>query len=644
MSVNAGKSYLDVIEDMDKEEAKVFQWGIKNQFLRNDLLDYIHEARLISITRFLSCFLREFFTEEMIKKYSLIKNEIINDYIKYNNIDIKEAAVIPYEKNVFVIFIQREYKLKRFIINRFPILIENNNIIEVKKIDNIIDIFKKIHVLKEYDVDKIREDLRISNSQLFLAELLRKRSSSEDKKTYKNITQGNYKGNADEMLTFFEQWCINGHLMHPTPKSKIGLSIDDLVKYSPEAKRYFDLDLIAVRRKLAVYNCNNGMSYDDYMRIILKSDYEKLKEIFIKNNLLWEDYYIIPTHPWQYSHIVNNNIKVLDNKILEDKDLFKIESNISVTGKALIAFRSLFLKDREKFIKLPMEIQITSSRRHLSTRASHHAVYISKILNVIKENKGVSDNFEFEIEDASIHISKYIGAIYRQSINNFTHDKSIVMPVAALYEKSPENIGKTVFEDIVELYVKVNAFKNINEAVISFFSKYVKLMTDDVIRLMTMYGIALEAHLQNSIIVLEDYYPKKVIVRDGEAINVCLDRIKIDFPNHGFFPDSWNVIDGTKDCQKVIMHSLITSNIGQLICHICCKYNIEEELLWSIVKNTLHLNFNKIKSTKYYGNAQEDENYLFSKYINSKSLFKMKIENKGGNEFLYVQLDNPLKN
>lgn len=636
----------DIAADIDEEEKKVFQWGIENKFSKEDLLNYLYEARLNSISRFLSSFLREFPAEGMIRKVDFNINDVINTYVKANNINIEKMAEIPYEKDKktkFIIFIKKEYELKRILINQFPILLENDNIIEIKNMNNLIDTFKNIVLLKDYDADKIREDLRISNSELFLAELLRIKNLTKDSNTYRDIIGDNYKGDKDQILTFFEQWCINGHLIHPTPKSKQGLSIDDLVKYSPEAKKYFKLELVAVRRDLSIYNCNNDMSYDDYMKTILKSDYEKLKDTFKDYHLSWEDYYIIPVHPWQYSYILNNNIEILNNKVLTDKDLFKIKSDINIEGKALVSFRSLFLKGIGMFIKLPMEVQITSSRRHLSTRASHHAVYISKILSTIKQNNGVSSKFEFENENVSVHISKYIGAIYRESINYLTGGNSIVMPVAAFYENSPVNHGKTILEDLVDLYAKANNFACIDEAVTSFFEKYVKLMTDDVVRLMTVYGIALEAHLQNSIIVLKNFSPEKVIIRDGEAINICLDRLKVDFPDHKFFPDSWNVIDGPKDCQKVIMHSLITSNIGQLIYYICYRYNMDEKILWSIVKNILKLNFQEIKETKYSANAVEDESYLFSDYINSKSLFKMKIENKGGNEFLYVRLHNPLK-
>lgn len=633
--------------DIDGEEKKVFRWGIENKFSKEDLLNHLYEARLNSISRFLSSFLREFSTEEMIKKVDFSINNVINSYVKTNNINIEKIAEIPYEndkKTKFIIFIEKEYGLKRILINKFPILLENDNIIKIENMDYLIDVFKNIIILKDYDADKIREDLRISNSQLFLSALLRIKNLPNDIEVYRNIIEGNYKGNKDEMLTFFEQWCINGHLMHPTPKSKNGLSVEDLVKYSSEAKKYFKLELVAVKRDLSIYNCNNDMSYDDYMKSVLKSDYEKLKDTFKNYNLSWEDYYIIPVHPWQYSYILNNNIEILNNKILTDKDLFKIKSDINIEGKALISFRSLFLKGIGKFVKLPMEVQITSSRRHLSTRASHHAVYISKILSTIKQNNGVSSKFEFENENVSVHISKYIGTIYRESINNLAGGNNIVMPVAAFYENSPVNDGKTILEDLLDLYAKANNFVCIDEAVISFFEKYVKLMTDDVIRLLTIYGIALEAHLQNSIIVLENYSPEKVIIRDGEAINICLNRLKVDFPDHKFFPGSWNVIDGPRDCQKVIMHSLITSNIGQLIYHICHRYSMDEKILWNIVKNTLKFNFNQIKETKYSSNAVEDENYLLNDCIKSKSLFKMKIENKGGNEFLYVKLDNPLKN
>ncbi|AGK96232.1 IucA/IucC family protein [Clostridium pasteurianum] len=632
--------------DMNQEEKKIFKWAMENKFSEGNILKCLYQARLNSISRFLSSFLREFSTEEIFQKVNHDNSLVIENYLKKNNIAMEKIARIPYftqEKTTFIIFIKKEYELKRFLIEEFPILLEDNNIVEIKSTDTVIDVFKSISILKSYNIDKISKDLHISNAQLFMTTLLRLKNLHLDNKIYRDIFSGNYNRDKNELLTFFEQWCINGHLMHPTPKSKQGLTVDDLIKYSPEAKNTFKLELIAVKRNLAVYNSNLDYNYDDYISTIFKENYLKLKNIFKALGLSWEDYYVIPVHPWQYSHIINNNIEVLDNKTLNSsKELFKINGDVNIEGRPLIAFRSLLLKGLDKFIKLPMELQITSSRRHLSNRACHHAIYISKIISDIKQNKGVSDKFQFQNEESSIHISKYIGVIYRESIDSFVGENSIAIPAAAFYEESLINKDNTVIDDILAAYLKTNDFTSTNEAVLKFFQQYTSLMTTDVIRLLTVYGIALEAHLQNSIIVLKNFYPEKVIIRDAEAINVCLDRLKVNFPQHKFFKNSWNVIEGPEDCQKVIMHSLIISNIGQFIYYLSERYNIDEDTLWKIVKNIFKSIFASIKQAGYEKNALEDEEYLFQPYIFSKSLFKMKIEDKSGNKFIYVKLHNPM--
>lgn len=620
---------------LDVEESKVLDWAVKNPFTEEQLYDCLCEVRISSISRFLGAFLREFYIEEIFENVDDIKCDEINSYIIRNNIKalkIAKLKCLGKEKNL-IIFIKQQAAFKKMLIEQFPIFIEGGNIVKIDSINNFTKIFANINILSNYDLKRLLSDLMVSNAQLFLASLLRIKNSAVDKKSYKEIMEGKWGGSNNSLLTFFEQWCIKGHLLHPTPKSKSGFTIEELAKYGPEAKSSFDLELIAVSRDIATYYSYNGTSYEEYMKCIFGQSYEKINNIFNGMKYKCDDYYVIPIHPWQYNYIVNNGIENFHTK-----ELFKINSGISLEVSPLISFRSLYIKNINKYIKLPLDIQITSSKRHLSIRSSHHAVYMSTIISALKVENKLSQQFEFEKEEASISLSKYIAVVYREGINKMVDKKSIVMPAAAFYEKSPINNNESIIDDIIKNYCKLNCIIDEKEGAVRFFTSYVSLICNDVIKLLSVYGIALEAHLQNSIIVLNNFCPTKIIIRDAEAINICLDRLKVNFENNSFFPDSWNVLDGPKDCQKVIMHSLIHSNIGQLIFHISQKYYVKENLLWNIAKEELKKIFKNINLSS----GEEDKSYLFEPYAYVKSLLKMKLENRGGNEFLYTKCDNPL--
>jgi siderophore synthetase component len=634
------KLYLSQSINLDEEEKQVWQWALGNGYTSEKLFKLLLECRMDTISRFFSAYFREFYDEINFEPYDKYVNSQIYDYCYEKNYNPEKVVTLNYinSDKQLIFFIEREYSLGKFSITSFPLLVNNAAIIEIKDTTCLIRNIKGLAAFENYDLEQMLQDLRLSNAQFFLSTLLREKNFAMDRVFYIDVMNHKFTSSKELMLSFFEQWCIRGHLLHPIPKCKSHLTIEELTKYLPEAKNSFKLTVIAVPKTIASFKTNLSKSYDEYMKDVFNDEYAELRESFKNSNLEWEDYYIVPTHPWQYSYLMSNN---MEEQL--GQSAIKVDGNFNIKGSPLIAFRTLHLSNSGSFVKLPINIQITSSKRHLSPRACHHAIYISEILSTIKAEKGVSASFNFNKEELSVHLSYYIGVIYRQGIGSYLEEDEIIMPAAALYELSPINENQYIIDDILKLYLEVNNCIYFKTGIKDFFKCYTQLLISDIIRLLTAYGIGMEGHLQNCMIVLKNFSPSKVILRDGEAINICTERIRDHFPDHKFYPGSWNVDLGPEACQDVVMHSVIHSNIGQMIVHLSQRYGFSEKELWKYVRDILKKQFANFKHTNYYARAVEDEQYFFNEMTNIKCLFKIKIANTS-NDFIHSKLKNPLYN
>lgn len=116
--------------------------------------------------------------------------------------------------------------------------------------------------------------------------------------------------------------------------------------------------------------------------------------------------------------------------------------------------------------------------------------------------------------------------------------EDILIPAAALYEKSPTKDDNFIIDDILLHYMKSNKFTDYINGVKEFFIKYVALLTTDVIKLLTVYGIGMEGHLQNLIIFyinfLKNSYRKRLILK-LQRISLFLFILIIYFYVHEIF-------------------------------------------------------------------------------------------------------------
>ncbi|KKR49333.1 MAG: IucA/IucC family protein [Candidatus Woesebacteria bacterium GW2011_GWB1_41_10] len=637
--------------ELDASEKKIWTWGSENDVPHQVLVNALLIARQSSLERFVGSFLRENIANILDHSRTLTLADWLHEHnysrdLSLLNWDMKKTKnvmVVSLAKNKLLFLPGQKVPLQRFYLMGTPVLNTDNNISQVSSILEMFDLLYNEAINEPGDWDMFKKDLVESNANLFLAMLLRKiyTEQSENKLPRQILLENQL--NKDEMLVFFEQWSIYGHFLHPTPKSKTGLSLSDLLRLLPEAHAKYQLYFGALRKDKARF-----MSiYEDsesFFQKLFGQLYQKAGLLIEGKGFDAEDYYPILIHPWQYENFLLERI----GKELARQDFFLLD-DIRVMAQPLIAFRTVFASLQDVYFKLPANIQVTSVKRTLSSKPCHNSVVLSKILKTLKEQSGLPYPFDVQLEVASLRLKedyascKNLSMIVRENLNRYIAPDSVVLPAFALFENSTQDKERSIINDLVEIFSKGQHISEGKESVLSFFGGYIKLLLPPVLDLLCKYGIGLEAHLQNSIIAFKEGKPDKFIYRDLDAVNICTKRFdRHSFLKNEFYPDSWTVSGNVSLAQDKVMHSLIHSNIAEMINYISLNYGLECATLWGLVAGEISAHLVHLSADPFFKKeAKEDLDYFFSEFTELKSLLRMKLRGETNN-YIHVRTTNPL--
>ena len=126
-----------------------------------------------------------------------------------------------------------------------------------------------------------------------------------------------------------------------------------------------------------------------------------------------------------------------------------------------------------------------------------------------------------------------------------------------------------------------------------FMKYYAKSLIEPLIAYIQDYGIALEAHMQNTIVNLGPDYQMKFIVRDlgGSRIDLATLRIKpgIDITNTSLIAENIEAVIAK------FQHAVIQNQIAEFIHHFSNYEQVEEENLYNIVSDIVYAQLILIK-------------------------------------------------
>ncbi|MGO4733927.1 IucA/IucC family protein [Paenibacillus sp. 2KB_22] len=322
----------------------------------------------------------------------------------------------------------------------------------------------------------------------------------------------------DRHYDALESHMTDGHLYHPSYKSRLGFSLKDNLAYGPEFNSEVALVWVAVKKDLAQIAVSSGYSSEELVRQHLTAeDVERFQEVLEGDGKTGSDaddqYVFIPVHPWQWEHQLES---VYARQLMDGDVVYLGPSSSPYRAQQSIRSLSNRVNPGAPYIKLALSITNTSSTRILAQHTTQNAPLISDWLDnlvredellqraqfgLLKEIMGLS--FRYEQLPATQYERAYgtLGAIWRENVSVHLKQGETAWPLNALMLVQPD--GVPFIQDAVERH-----------GVEKWSVALVRTVTLPIIHLLYAHGIALESHAQNIILVLEDDLPKRIIIKD----------------------------------------------------------------------------------------------------------------------------------
>lgn len=295
-----------------------------------------------------------------------------------------------------------------------------------------------------------------------------------------------------------EQALLLGHPLHPTPKSREGITDAEAASYSPELRGSFALHWLAVAPSLLA----GDSAWTERGRIVPA---HRLTALLAGTDLpLPEGHTALPLHPWQFREIRHSRqvAALLDAGLL--KDLGARGAPWHPTSSVRTVYRS----GAPAMLKLSVGLRITNSRRENLRKELHRGVEVHRLLRtgLSRQWRSAHPGFDIVRDPAWLAVDAPDGdpvpgldLMIRH--NPFTPADDVSC-VAALVAPQPQvRTPSRLAHLIARLAVRTGRPRAAVAA--EWFLRYLEQVVRPVLWLDGEAGIALEAHQQNTLLLLD---------------------------------------------------------------------------------------------------------------------------------------------
>ncbi|RKT10838.1 siderophore synthetase component [Streptomyces sp. 1114.5] len=336
-----------------------------------------------------------------------------------------------------------------------------------------------------------------------------------------------------------EQSLLLGHPLHPTPKSRDGLGPAQSAAYSPELHGSFQLHWYAVDRDLLAAGSAVAESADQLTAGLLGS-----------RTALPPGTAALPLHPWQARELAHRPAvaALLAEGLLHD---------LGPAGEPWYptsSVRTVYRPGTPWMLKLSLGLRITNSRRENLRKELHRGLEMHRLLEsgLAAEWRAAHPGFDIVRDPAWIGVD-HPGLGDPGGLDTVLRAQPFaaaerVLCVAGLVAEQPLGTGDTVPSRLGDTLraLAARCGRPLPTVAAEWFLRYLDTVVLPVLWLDGRAGIALEAHQQNSLVLLDaDGWPTGGRYRDNQGYyyrESAAERLTARLPGLGtdsdtFLPD-----------------------------------------------------------------------------------------------------------
>jgi len=389
-----------------------------------------------------------------------------------------------------------------------------------------------------------------------------------------------------------DQWgALEGHPFYPTWKAKPGLAAEEVAALSPEFGARVPLRIAALRSSWAyVEKMPHVGSYSEWFAENFPDLSRDWAEGLKARGQSPEDWLPLPVHAWHLEHFVRREFAAEIEAGIFDPDGPEIVTLPSMS------FRTMLPKTEapRPFIKLPVAIWMTSEQRTLQAKSIHMGPRLSTLISdIVSEEDDLMCRLEILTEELGAilhhpetgdeHLGRFLSVVYRNADALARRDGLLPVTVAALLTAGPVD-GRPL---ICELIGKSGNESEV--AIAAFFRLYARTVVRPTLAMYLLYGIAFEAHQQNSTILFDDRgLPRKLLIRDfgdGRSFAPLFTERGYElqpFSREGILPTTFD--DDISLVRSFLINACFVCHLHEIALCLTEQYSVAGDSLWRVLR------------------------------------------------------------
>ncbi|MGW6141389.1 IucA/IucC family protein [Streptomyces sp. NPDC055140] len=304
-----------------------------------------------------------------------------------------------------------------------------------------------------------------------------------------------------------EQSLLLGHPLHPTPKSREGLSEAESRLYSPELQGSFPVHWMAVNRSVLAMDSawtQRGRPLPaDQLTLQLAGTELPLPD----------GHAALPVHPWQFRELKHRP----QTAALLDAGLLRDLGPHGASWYPTSSVRTLYRPDASAMLKLSLGLRITNSRRENLRKELHRGVEVHRLLRtgLFEQWQAAHPGFDIVRDPAWLAVNGPDGepvpgldVMIRNNPFAPGDDAACIAgfvsprpPAAPHGQRESQLMRSRLAETITRLAGRTGRPRGAVAA--EWFLRYLEHVVRPVLWLDSTAGVALEAHQQNTLLLLD---------------------------------------------------------------------------------------------------------------------------------------------
>ncbi|SEK27602.1 IucA/IucC family siderophore biosynthesis protein [Paenibacillus sp. OK003] len=449
---------------------------------------------------------------------------------------------------------------------------------------------------------------------------------------------------------YLEQALLCGHPFHPTPKSLEGFSSSDSRAYSPEFGVSFPLSCFAVAPELVLEDWLDTVDYGSEAPWVPA---EMAEAAWKHLSLESKRYVLLPCHPWQAAYL-----RTLEpvKSLLQQGTLI----DLGTTGPSVYptsSVRTVWNPKEGCFYKLSLHIRITNFIRENNEEQLLRTLDASRIVQQIQD-RWTSEKFQILLEKGyrSLKVPEIpsstqdalisgFSMILREAPESCRSASGAPYVVASLMEVLPGETEPLLFRAVRESLQSTSSPDRVHDARVQtdwyeWLRQYLELSMVPLVELYAETGISLEAHVQNSMLRLENGMPATFVVRDLEGISV--NRALAE--QQGWIDQVVNanspVLYTEEESRHRLKYYFFVNHLSHVVQRLAYYTGQQEQPYWRVVRNTLEELRKKTAESSHINEVIRD--LLTTETLPAKANLLSRFHQRGETP-LYVNIPNPMR-